>query len=225
MNMKNLSFILAPFIFITLLFSACTQQDPCTDITCMNGGTCDNGTCDCPDGYSGTLCEVYDSCFTVTCLNGGTCDNGTCDCPDGYGGADCSTELPSTSMTITKIVVNSYPATQANGNSWDLADGADALVTFSLGPNGSNSGYSSETISNVTGSPLEFTRDLPSPNTRTGSAHTIVWNISLWDEDPGTRELMSTIAFTPAVYGDGNPSTFTVSNGDMNITVHATWEF
>lgn len=220
MNMKNLSFILVPFTFITLLFSSCA--DPCADINCLNGGNCESGVCECPEGYSGSLCEVYDSCLTITCLNGGTCDNGTCDCPDGYGGADCSTVLPSTKMTITKIVVNSYPTTRANGNSWDLSDGADALVTFSIGPNGSNSGYSSETISNVTGSPLEFTANLP---TSTTGAHTIGWNISLWDEDPGTRELISTIAFSPDAYGDGNPATIVLSNNDMNITVHTTWEY
>ncbi|MGH1336566.1 MAG: calcium-binding EGF-like domain-containing protein [Aureispira sp.] len=220
--MKNLSFILIPFFCIALLFSSCTEQDACADITCLNGGTCDSGECDCPAGYSGELCATYDSCQNVICMNNGTCNNGICDCPTGYSGADCSTVLPSTKLTITKIVVNSYPSTRANGQNWDTADGADALVTFSLGATGSNSGYSSETINNVTGSALEFVANLP---TNTGAAHTIDWNISLWDEDPSTRELISTIAFRPTAYSNGAPATFELSNNDINVTIHATWEF
>lgn len=221
--MKNLSFILVPFVLLTLLFASCGNQDLCADVACLNGGVCEDGNCDCPTGYSGPLCATFDSCSTITCMNGGTCDNGTCDCPEGYGGSDCSTLLPSTKMTITKIVVNSYPTTRANGQGWDATDGADAYVSFSLGPNGSNSGYSSETINNVTGSALEFMGNLPTAST---GAHTVGWNITLWDADAaGINENMSTIAFTPSAYGDGNPATFVLSNSDMNITVHATWEY
>jgi hypothetical protein len=32
--------------------------DDCDDIDCLNGGVCINGTCDCPDGFSGPRCET-----------------------------------------------------------------------------------------------------------------------------------------------------------------------
>lgn len=34
-----------------------TPPDPCANVTCLNGGTCLNGTCSCPDGYTGSACE------------------------------------------------------------------------------------------------------------------------------------------------------------------------
>ncbi len=33
-------------------------KDECKDVTCENGGTCVEGTCDCPDGYAGDTCEL-----------------------------------------------------------------------------------------------------------------------------------------------------------------------
>lgn len=38
-------------------FIACAKKDPCEDITCINGGICETGTCKCPVGYEGTTCE------------------------------------------------------------------------------------------------------------------------------------------------------------------------
>jgi hypothetical protein len=220
--MKNLSFILIPVLLLTFLFSAC-NSDECDDITCLNGGICESGVCDCPDGYSGNTCATFDSCFNVTCLNGGTCDNGMCDCPDGFGGMTCADTLPSTEMTITKITVTSYPATRSNGNAWDIADGADAYVSFNIGPNANNSGYSSETINDVTGSTLTFNNSLP---TSTVGAHSIDWTMGLWDEDgAGARELMSEITFSPVAQGAGNPSTITLSNSEMTIELEVTWKY
>jgi len=51
------------FSVIILLISTLTIQsckkdkDPCLDIICKNGGTCVNGQCQCPDGYSGVSCS------------------------------------------------------------------------------------------------------------------------------------------------------------------------
>jgi hypothetical protein len=47
-------------IFLALLcvgISACKKDDPCENITCLNGGTCANGSCNCPTGYSGSDCS------------------------------------------------------------------------------------------------------------------------------------------------------------------------
>jgi hypothetical protein len=87
--------IIDPKVFFMLVFAllqlnSC-KKDPCETINCLNGGVCYDGSCDCPDGYSGTQCETYDECFGIVCLNGGVCNDGLCDCPDGYSGTQCET--------------------------------------------------------------------------------------------------------------------------------------
>jgi hypothetical protein len=73
-----------------IFFSCC---DPCDNVTCMNGGVCNDGKCTCPSDYSGTYCETYTNpCSKVTCQNGGVCSNGRCICPGGYTGTYCETE-------------------------------------------------------------------------------------------------------------------------------------
>lgn len=43
-----------------MLFSNCskdtTLSDPCANVTCLNGGTCANGSCNCPTGFTGSDC-------------------------------------------------------------------------------------------------------------------------------------------------------------------------
>ncbi|XP_033112814.1 neurogenic locus protein delta-like [Anneissia japonica] len=84
-------------IFCNFDATFCTVNNPC-----RNGGTCehtDSGSgyqCNCPDGVSGSHCEIVqpDSC---DCENGGTCryvDDGVkaCDCPTGFSGDRCQDE-------------------------------------------------------------------------------------------------------------------------------------
>ncbi len=49
------TFIFLSLFFSTYLFSGC--KDECADVFCLNGGTCTNGICLCPTGYSGINCE------------------------------------------------------------------------------------------------------------------------------------------------------------------------
>ena len=69
-NILKLSFLAGLF----LVFS-CT--DPCEDVVCENGGTCDEGTCLCAEGYEGDNCETEsrakylgDFLGERTCLDG-----------------------------------------------------------------------------------------------------------------------------------------------------------
>lgn len=43
---------------LTLGILSCTKSDPCEEVVCQNGGTCSDGTCNCPEGFAGTLCET-----------------------------------------------------------------------------------------------------------------------------------------------------------------------
>src|SRR5688572_7935721 len=74
------------------LMAAVTGCDKCKDVSCSNGGTCEDGTCNCLTGFSGENCETEDKCVSnnVNCLNGGECVDGECDCAAYYHGDDCA---------------------------------------------------------------------------------------------------------------------------------------
>lgn len=52
--------ILTFFAFGAVLYTSCTK-DHCKNMNCQNGGTCSNGFCLCPDGYTGTYCQTINS--------------------------------------------------------------------------------------------------------------------------------------------------------------------
>lgn len=76
------------------LFTFLQACDKCKDVECKNGGTCKEGTCTCPTGFSGANCETEDKCITKNpnCKNGAPCNDGVCACVQGYEGADCGVE-------------------------------------------------------------------------------------------------------------------------------------
>ena len=80
--MKNLkSILLASLLtvglFSSVVFTSC-DQDACKDIICANGGVCTDGSCACPSGYEGTLCETLSRAKFIGVFNGNeTCSVGT----------------------------------------------------------------------------------------------------------------------------------------------------
>ena len=87
----NRTLLFALLSLIMIGFQSC-QEDPCSEITCLNSGVCASGSCECPEGFTGTRCETISGeiCGNIVCLNGGQCIGGACDCPSGWTGADCS---------------------------------------------------------------------------------------------------------------------------------------
>ena len=51
------------------LMTSC--QDPCNDVECLNGGTCVEGDCQCPEGYTGNNCGTVDLAKVQFLLDGG----------------------------------------------------------------------------------------------------------------------------------------------------------
>ncbi len=50
--------VLAFFALSGTVFFASCESDPCLELSCKNGGSCANGTCQCPAGYEGAECEI-----------------------------------------------------------------------------------------------------------------------------------------------------------------------
>lgn len=51
---KTIFFLLS---FALLLGCKKDDPDPCETVTCLNGGTCSNGECNCPEEYTGSDCS------------------------------------------------------------------------------------------------------------------------------------------------------------------------
>lgn len=150
---------------ISLLTLSCSKDednnepptDECADITCLNGGECVDGSCDCPPGYSGEDCNEFDTgggdggsaCEGVECENGGYCEGGNCICPQGYEGAECENQIEPSLIRITSIEVSEIP--EADIFTWDYSiddTGPDIYVEILYG-NGDLIHWS-EVVYNVT---------------------------------------------------------------------------
>ena len=134
--MKKIIYLLTVVAVITI--AAC-KQDKCDGVVCQNGGTCNDGVCQCNSAFTGANCETHtNGCDTIAprCLNGGTCANGICTCAPHYFGDSCLQQEAPLHMYITGVTVNSFsPASQA-GVLWD-ADGSGADIYPIIKRNGS----------------------------------------------------------------------------------------
>lgn len=55
-----MKYSLFTLLLVVFLAAGCDKDssDPCEGVTCLNGGVCLDGSCDCPDGYTGTNCTT-----------------------------------------------------------------------------------------------------------------------------------------------------------------------
>ena len=135
--MKSTNFLLL-FLCLSgtlLLLNACEEEemmeemDPCESVECLNGGTCTDGTCSCPTGFTGTNCETTTGCTDELAVNydmNAMDDDGSCRYPGDVfvgdwvvtmfvGGAAVDTVMHTSVITKednTNILITStYPTT------------------------------------------------------------------------------------------------------------------
>lgn len=129
----KLATILIAVVFGIATIPACTVEDTnnndCNP-ACQNGGSCVDGQCDCPFGYSGASCETAEACVNpnFVCDYDGECVNGACECntfSETYAVGSWDFDGPTVTLELT--------ASQAN-------------FTGTGGVQSSNVSYSGDTI-------------------------------------------------------------------------------
>jgi PKD repeat protein len=94
-------------------------SDPCDDAVCLNGATCDDGTCICPLGFSGEHCETaVDPCSQVTCDEGEVCSGGTC-----HTLPVANFTFVGNGCTAACSILFTNSSTDATSYSWNFGDG------------------------------------------------------------------------------------------------------
>ncbi len=76
MKLAQLTLVLG--LSTAMLFPSCKKDDPCDDVVCMNGGTCNDGSCSCATGYEGGTCATEVRAKFIGTYNGTfTCPGNT----------------------------------------------------------------------------------------------------------------------------------------------------
>ena len=66
------NFVSLIMVGLFAIFSLTSCEDPCDAVNCLNGGTCVEGDCNCPEGFSGTDCGTIDLTKVQFLLDQGT---------------------------------------------------------------------------------------------------------------------------------------------------------
>lgn len=89
--------ILTSFVALMFgLFCFACKHNLCETVSCKNGGSCEDGKCVCPTGYTGVKCEIkINPCFAMGCdTTNSTCivtaSGASCVCYDGWEGTLCN---------------------------------------------------------------------------------------------------------------------------------------
>lgn len=236
-------------IAIGLLLASCQDdEDSCEDLTCLNGGACVDGICDCPPGYLGINCQNFEPCDTIVCLNEAPCVFGVCACPPGYSGDNCENFDPcfdvvcendgscvdgtcqcppnfigdncEIQVTPTSIAITAIQVTDfpLTRENGELWDQDSNPDIFP--------GISKDAIIIYTASSVSANADPAGVYAWTPSSGIVLtdftesYEIILYDEDPdGESEEMGLVVFTPYSSQNDFPETMELSGNSISFTI------
>lgn len=142
--MKKLTYVFVGLLTIgsLALVSSC-KDDKCEDVTCQNGGTCneDDGSCICTTGYEGANCETAQrEKFIGTFKTNG---NVNCNVTGSNALTNVNVVVSNSSSAVNKIVIaigGSFTVTGTLNSSTSFTIDAATIGVFSYSGNGSISG-------------------------------------------------------------------------------------
>ena len=98
--MRLLHFSMILGLSATLAMTGCKKDDPCDDVTCLNGGTCSDGTCSCQSGYEGSTCGTEVRAKFLSTYN----VNETCP----SGNFSYQSTITTSSTGINRVIINNF---------------------------------------------------------------------------------------------------------------------
>ena len=157
MKRINLLILLLSICTVIVTTQSCQKDDPdpCETVVCNNGGTCNEGTCECLTGYEGLDCseEVRDKfegswTYTDSCLPGNNTNSTIGESLDDILKVTISNILGSdlggaaiADIDGNTIIINSQTVVDSDGDSWTVSSTSGALsdssftlnITFTFG--------------------------------------------------------------------------------------------
>ncbi len=150
-SLKILALSVSMAFIGAITFNSCT--DPCKDVTCQNGGTCNEGDCDCVTGYEGTSCETEQRTKFIASYS--------VDEVCGPDQADYNSSITASTTDVTKIIITNF-------------GGYGSTVSATIDASGTSFTIPEQTVATTIGGDATFSGN----GTISGDVVTITYNVT-----------------------------------------------
>lgn len=129
-----LKFLFTLAVILGVVSTGCKKEvDPCENVSCLNGGTCNNGNCACSEGYEGSTCGTEERSKFIASYNT------TEACPS--GNFSYTVGVTTSSTGVSNVIISNFGgygvnvAASANNSTLTIAnqtiDLSGTAATFS----------------------------------------------------------------------------------------------